>query len=410
MHHIVSKLSYSDLGRIKKINKRCYQLWLKYSELNAANAQKIVLSHGLFTFSSKLKCNSIPLGCSISRELCCFVKECKVVLDQSTLISIGIYDLKKNKALKHVILSPDENILKMFEHKKNFFLFSENKKSFASTIKIYHFDEGSCKHKSSPTSIPISSSKNNDIQFYNDKFYTIAGRDVIKLFDCATAALVDTIDFKAADSNNRIVGIKIAGNVLFVRFVDGVINLIDAETRGIIKSLNAPECLNSQEHFEVVGNNIYTANEFVVTKWSIPETGDSLEEVCKISYFGEESLNSIPSSRDFSFCYDKGILYLNVPNHPIQAWDCDTLECLKVFYSDENHNNHQKSQWQPKKIYANDGVLLIFLEKNINDNCYEILDLTLPHIDSLDIFKSETKMEKPKSKMNKFSFKKYLRK
>lgn len=193
----------------------------------------------------------------------------------------------------------------------------------------------------------------------------------IGIFNRLTAELITKIDFKV--DIDDILGVKIINGYLYVRFMQGSIQLFDLKKllsnpvqsidgeKSYTKRIEGPMCKFSQPHFEIKGNYLYTAENFSVIKWKIPENSDEkLIKIGQINFFNEDQETKL-SPYSFNFQIDGNILYLSLPNSSLKAFDCVTFETINLNLNFMPTGKKVDSKWKFSNFSANGGILVTSL-------------------------------------------------
>lgn len=387
--NILPLFSFKDLAQFSEVSTSCYafrQDYYNYRKNRTEETLKKVITEGCFssfsakqtlfsmkTFSTDQKYYSLNINRSAITRTDIFFHTSFANTTASSYISTDRIDVQKKKLFEKIVLQNKlaNKIVKITPYGNNLYVLAEKlylktDNLEAKSILIYDIDRTIMERTQSRIykHILLPLDGNDFLEVYGDELFANGGLGIIQVYDRITTEFKDPLDFDITDERNRIVGIKINNDRLYVRLALGSIKIVDLKTKEILNTIQGPDCATTQEHFEIIGNHLFTAEQeqCVVTKWEFSTEEETLEKRDQISYFDENTICDPSSSRGFTFQIDGTLLYLGLPYKPIQVWDCDTLEFCRELYSVDNLEV-APSKFKIHSFFVNEGVLVVILRK-----------------------------------------------
>lgn len=381
VRYLCPNLNLQDLKRVSGLSKFCFSMIHEYfTSISPHEKTKLILSEG--------RLSALPRSNTTDRYLLCFTNQSAVTNKEifiyytkkgeqvpvltAHIECINTETMKTNKktiTLNFKIAScvekliPSENAFYMLCRKTDHKNVLEGK-----NIVIY-----SSTKKVKPVSIPVSMTS-NILEVNADEFFVNIDSNVLGIYNKATATQINTLKF-----DQKIVGVKTCEKYLYVRLVDGSIHIHDTKANKLINLIKGPDCTISYDHFEILGNYLFTAEKnSSITKWEFKMDG-MIEKKAEMKI----------DSGEFNFQIDDKILYINLPGYPIRAFDCETFP---------HYLGSLKTPSKTKKYsqYVNEKILFTIVEdKKISCFAFNLN----PEFKSYVVEKKES--SEPNKKVNK---------
>lgn len=360
---ILPQLKLQELAEFLLVSRSCYLFRKIFFDkiINSEIATKMIHRDGCYK-STRLEetLKSSPICCSVSKlDIFFHIKvENPAASLELTFLEVYHIDLAAKKAkaknefdlarhaksIEKIIVCNDSihflcNIPKMISYK-----------SIITTPKKY--ESKKLEKEMNKITVPSFDLMEAD----GNMLFTNDGSGKVNIYDWKSPGKINTLNFEVVDRNERIVGMKIDNNLLFVRFAHGFMSIVDLQSLRIIHTVECPNCKESDEHFEVRGNYFFTAQDWTVTKWEFNYQDSIPMAVGQINYCCENDFIEAKSTK-FSFSLDGPVIYLGT--NSVQAWDCDSLNYYGRYYSSKNLGG-----WKFKKFFVKEGVMVALLGKN----------------------------------------------